>query len=148
MATYEGVKLFSGSKRKAANSTQVTSSTKRQHRLPAIQSKDPLTDGTAPAAQQDGQLLQKAVADVQAAGPASFKALGLSDWLDRLCRSLGMTQPTEVQKGCIPSILTGRDVIGTAHTGSGKTAAFALPILQKLAQDPYGVYALVLTPTR
>ncbi len=78
----------------------------------------------------------------------TFKSLGLSDWLDRLCKSLGMTQPTAVQKGCIPSILAGRDVIGTAHTGSGKTAAFALPILQKLAQDPYGVYALVLTPTR
>jgi ATP-dependent RNA helicase DDX49/DBP8 len=42
----------------------------------------------------------------------------------------------------------GRDVIGGAKTGSGKTAAFALPILQKLAEDPYGVYALVLTPTR
>lgn len=79
---------------------------------------------------------------------ASFKSLGLSDWLDRLCKSLGMTQPTQVQKGCIPSILSGKDVIGTAHTGSGKTAAFALPILQKLAQDPFGVYALVLTPTR
>lgn len=148
MATDKGVKLFSGSKRRAANSTQETSARKRQYGLPATQSKEPLLDDTAPAAQQDGQPLQEAVADVQAAAPASFKALGLSDWLDRLCRSLGMTQPTEVQKGCIPGILTGRDVIGTAHTGSGKTAAFALPILQKLAQDPYGVYALVLTPTR
>lgn len=42
----------------------------------------------------------------------------------------------------------GKDVIGTAHTGSGKTAAFALPILQKLAIEPFGVFALVLTPTR
>ena len=148
MAIDEGVKLFSGSKRRAANSTQASSARKRQNGLPATQSKDPLVDGTAPAAQQDGQRLQEAVAPLPAAAPASFKALGLSDWLDRLCRSLGMTQPTEVQKGCIPSILTGRDVIGTAHTGSGKTAAFALPILQQLAQDPYGVYALVLTPTR
>lgn len=48
----------------------------------------------------------------------------------------------------LPARLQGRDVIGTAHTGSGKTAAFALPILQKLAKDPYGTYALVLTPTR
>ena len=39
-------------------------------------------------------------------------------------------------------------MIGTAHTGSGKTAAFALPILQKLSAEPYGVFALVLTPTR
>ena len=43
---------------------------------------------------------------------------------------------------------SGRDVIGSAQTGSGKTAAFALPILQALAADPYGVFALVLTPTR
>ena len=54
----------------------------------------------------------------------------------------------QVQQGCIPAVLAGRDVIGTAHTGSGKTAAFALPILQKLAADPFGVFALVLTPTR
>lgn len=54
----------------------------------------------------------------------------------------------QVQAGCIPAILAGRDVLGTAQTGSGKTAAFALPILQKLAEEPYGVFALVLTPTR
>ena len=78
----------------------------------------------------------------------SFRALGVTEWLDRVCRSLGMTQPTQVQAGCIPAILAGRNAIGTAHTGSGKTAAFALPILQLLAADPFGVFALVLTPTR
>lgn len=67
---------------------------------------------------------------------------------DRVCKSLGMQRPTAVQRGCIPAILGGRDVMGTAHTGSGKTAAFALPILQLLARDPFGVFALVLTPTR
>ena len=44
--------------------------------------------------------------------------------------------------------MIGRDVIGGAKTGSGKTAAFALPILQKLSEDPFGVFALILTPTR
>lgn len=83
-----------------------------------------------------------------AASSRSFRALGVSEWLDRVCRSLGMTQPTQVQAGCIPAILAGRNAIGTAHTGSGKTAAFALPILQLLAADPFGVFALVLTPTR
>jgi len=48
----------------------------------------------------------------------------------------------------LPPLLQGRNVIGTAQTGSGKTAAFGLPILQLLARDPFGVYALVLTPTR
>ena len=45
-------------------------------------------------------------------------------------------------------LFLGRDCIGCAKTGSGKTAAFALPILQKLSEDPYGIFALVLTPTR
>ena len=44
--------------------------------------------------------------------------------------------------------VTGRDCIGCAKTGSGKTATFALPILQKLSEDPYGIFALVVTPTR
>ncbi|CAG8617750.1 10005_t:CDS:2 [Dentiscutata heterogama] len=56
--------------------------------------------------------------------------------------------PTEIQSACIPKILLGKDCIGEAKTGSGKTAAFALPILQKLSEDPFGIFALVLTPTR
>lgn len=79
---------------------------------------------------------------------ATFRDLGLSEWLGKVCASLGMRQPTSVQRGTIPAVLAGRNVIGVAHTGSGKTAAFALPILQKLAKDPFGVFALVLTPTR
>lgn len=82
------------------------------------------------------------------ADDATFKSLGLSEWLCGVCKSLGMSHPTEVQRGCIPAILQGRDVIGLAQTGSGKTAAFALPMLQHLAKDPYGIFAVVLTPTR
>lgn len=59
-----------------------------------------------------------------------------------------MKTPTPVQHHCIPQILQGKDVLGIAQTGSGKTAAFALPILHKLGENPYGVYALVVTPTR
>ena len=44
--------------------------------------------------------------------------------------------------------MRGRNLIGCAHTGSGKTACFALPILQKLAVDPYGIFAMIITPTR
>lgn len=82
------------------------------------------------------------------AAEVTFRSLGLTEWLCSVCRSLGMVQPTEVQRGCIPAILQGRDVIGLAQTGSGKTAAFALPILQHLARDPYGIFAVVLAPTR
>jgi ATP-dependent RNA helicase DDX49/DBP8 len=56
--------------------------------------------------------------------------------------------PTPIQANCIPRILNGEDCIGCAETGSGKTLTFVLPILQKLCEDPYGIFALILTPTR
>eukprot|EP00892_Ulva_mutabilis_P009545 jgi/Ulvmu1/6963/UM033_0020.1 len=59
-----------------------------------------------------------------------------------------MKQPTPVQVGIIPAAIAGRDCIGVAETGSGKTAAFVLPILHHLCKDPYGVYALIMSPTR
>ena len=61
---------------------------------------------------------------------------------------MGFRWPTEIQRVCIPAVLGGCDVMGCAETGSGKTAAFALPILHHLSQDPYGVFCVVLTPTR
>uniref|UniRef100_A0A8B9J5A0 Probable ATP-dependent RNA helicase DDX49 n=1 Tax=Astyanax mexicanus TaxID=7994 RepID=A0A8B9J5A0_ASTMX len=78
----------------------------------------------------------------------AFAALGLSDWLIQQCKQMGITRPTPVQQSCVPAILAGRDCMGCAKTGSGKTAAFVLPVLQKLAEDPYGIFCLVLTPTR
>jgi len=61
---------------------------------------------------------------------------------------MGMTNPTPIQQYTLLPGLQGRDVIGAAPTGSGKTLCFAVPILQSLASDPYGVHSLVLTPTR
>ena len=61
---------------------------------------------------------------------------------------MAITKPTRIQKGCIPAILEGRDVIGGSKTGSGKTVAFSVPMLQKWAEDPIGIFALILTPTR
>ena len=78
----------------------------------------------------------------------TFEQIGLKDWLIRQCRCMGVCAPTPVQQSCIPEAFKGRDIIGCAKTGSGKTLAFALPILQTLSEDPYGIYALVLTPTR
>lgn len=77
-----------------------------------------------------------------------FSRLGLDDWLVDALAGLGIHRPTSVQKECIPEILSGKDVLAAAKTGSGKTAAFALPILHLLARNPYGGFALVLTPTR
>jgi ATP-dependent RNA helicase DDX49/DBP8 len=78
----------------------------------------------------------------------SFEELGIGKWLTKQLNEYGLTRPTPVQANCIPKILEGSDVLGCAKTGTGKTLAFALPILQKLAVDPYGIFAVILTPTR
>ncbi|KAF9058134.1 P-loop containing nucleoside triphosphate hydrolase protein [Panaeolus papilionaceus] len=78
----------------------------------------------------------------------SFAALGISKPLQTALKSMSIKVPTEVQAACIPPLLAGPDCIGNAKTGSGKTIAFAIPILQRLSVDPYGIFALVLTPTR
>src|SRR4051812_13589775 len=78
-----------------------------------------------------------------------FKALGLHPSLVRATREMGYTQPTPVQAQAIPAVLAGRDLIATAQTGTGKTAAFLLPILHRLLDLPRGTtQALVITPTR
>uniref|UniRef100_A0A8C6JL21 Probable ATP-dependent RNA helicase DDX49 n=1 Tax=Melopsittacus undulatus TaxID=13146 RepID=A0A8C6JL21_MELUD len=79
---------------------------------------------------------------------AEFRALGLAPWLAEQARQVGLVRPTPVQAACIPAVLQGRDCLGCAKTGSGKTAAFVLPVLQALSEDPYGIFCLVLTPTR
>ena len=78
----------------------------------------------------------------------SFEDLGLHEWLVKACGEMGFVKPTTVQQKCIPPIMDGKDCVASAETGSGKTAAFALPILNLLSEDPYGVFALIITPTR
>ncbi|MCI0621640.1 MAG: DEAD/DEAH box helicase [Acidobacteria bacterium] len=78
----------------------------------------------------------------------SFDQLGLTEELARAVERLGFETPTPIQAQAIPSILEGRDVVGTAQTGTGKTAAFTLPLLQRLGQPTGRVRALILTPTR
>ena len=77
-----------------------------------------------------------------------FFLQGIVDVLCQTCESLKWKAPTKIQKEAIPLTLQGRDVIGLAETGSGKTGAFALPILQALLQNPQRYFALILTPTR
>ena len=79
----------------------------------------------------------------------SFAALGLAEKILEGVRAAGYADPTPIQLRAIPLILSGKDVIGSAQTGTGKTAAFALPILSKLgAHNPVGPRALILEPTR
>src|SRR5438270_4460995 len=83
-----------------------------------------------------------------------FEELGLIEPIARAVRDEGYTQPTPIQAAAIPHVLEGRDLLGLAQTGTGKTAAFALPILQRLAKSgrrPHGdrpIAVLILTPTR
>ena len=97
---------------------------------------NPLASDTATAPQETG-----------------FAALGISSQLQNTLVQAGYTQPTPIQQQAIPHILNGNDLLGCAQTGTGKTAAFALPILQNLSAEPTsGKYrdprALVLAPTR
>src|SRR5829696_2369823 len=79
----------------------------------------------------------------------NFSQLGLADTQLRVCESLGYLNPTPIQIKAIPTILSGEDVIGCAETGTGKTAAFLLPIIQNLSvQTRPGIRVLVLAPTR
>lgn len=78
----------------------------------------------------------------------SFSDLGLPKWLCETMSAMQITKPTPIQSATIPEILRGRDCIGGAKTGSGKTIAFGAPILTRWAEDPCGIFAVVLTPTR
>jgi ATP-independent RNA helicase DbpA len=79
---------------------------------------------------------------------ASFEALQLSPALTAVVHDLGYTQPTPIQIEAIPALLAGRNIIGQSQTGSGKTAAFSLPILQRIDVDRRQLQALVICPTR
>src|SRR5919206_4583686 len=79
---------------------------------------------------------------------ASFADLGLSQPLLEALHHLGYASPTPIQEQAIPELLQGHDVIGQAQTGTGKTAAFGLPLLQYVDPEMDEVQALVLTPTR
>jgi ATP-dependent RNA helicase DeaD len=82
------------------------------------------------------------------AAAGSFLELGLPEPLLRALADVGYETPSPIQAATIPALLTGRDMVGQAQTGTGKTAAFAIPILARLDLQRYGPQALVLTPTR
>jgi ATP-dependent RNA helicase DDX49/DBP8 len=81
---------------------------------------------------------------------ATFEDLGLAEPLVETCKALGFKSPTPVQRQIIPFLLREQSshVLALAETGSGKTAAFVLPILHHLAKDPYGIYGVIISPTR
>jgi ATP-dependent RNA helicase RhlE len=85
--------------------------------------------------------------------PTSFSDLGISEALLKTLADRGYTEPTPIQEQAIPAVLFGKDVLGIAKTGSGKTASYVLPILQRMEQERWTmsnrhVPVLVLVPTR
>ncbi|PVU94678.1 hypothetical protein BB561_002352 [Smittium simulii] len=80
----------------------------------------------------------------------AFSAMGLSEGLLRAIKKKGYKQPTPIQRKIIPKILDGRDVVGMARTGSGKTAAFLFPIIERLVshRQQVGIRSLILLPSR
>ena len=77
-----------------------------------------------------------------------FVQLGIRKEINHTLKSLGLTTPTPIQEKTIPTVLEGKDVIAQAQTGTGKTLAFVLPILEKLDVNSPEIQALILTPTR
>lgn len=75
----------------------------------------------------------------------TFGSIDVAPWLVASLSTMEIKYPTGIQKACIPEILKGRDCIGGSRTGTGKTIAFSVPILQKWAEDPCGIFALIIT---
>lgn len=97
------------------------------------------------------KFINKAVApaeEVPYAPTHMFADFPLSDSLKRNIQQAGYTTPTAIQDGAIPSIVEGRDVIGLANTGTGKTAAFVVPMIERLIGTPHRPAALIMAPTR
>ncbi|KAK3984245.1 ATP-dependent RNA helicase DBP8 [Cladorrhinum sp. PSN332] len=78
----------------------------------------------------------------------TFESLGVKPWLVQALANMRIKRPTAIQRESIPMLLQGRDCIGGSRTGSGKTVAFSVPILQKWAENPSAIYGVILTPTR
>lgn len=106
------------------------------------------TDALLNAALEKDAFLNDETRDQILAETTTFKDLGVNEQLCEAAESLKWTRPSKIQVEAIPMALAGRDVIGLAETGSGKTGAFVIPILQTLLDAPSRFYALILTPTR
>ena len=111
---------------------------------------------SSPSVQTDAESSKPLIAEKKSAFHSTlspwctFEDLGLASPLVDTCKNLGFSRPTPVQRTIIPFLLKEESshVLALAATGSGKTASFVLPILHRLAADPYGIYAVILTPTR
>ncbi|CVK20327.1 DEAD/DEAH box helicase [Sporomusa sphaeroides] len=77
-----------------------------------------------------------------------FKELGISDTIIRALSDMGFEEPTPIQAQAIPTLLSGKDLVGQAQTGTGKTAAFGIPLLENIKTASGAIYGIILAPTR
>lgn len=77
----------------------------------------------------------------------SFNKLKLSPWVLKTCEKIKYHTPTPIQALAIPSVLERKSVIINSETGSGKTATFALPLLNELSKDPFSIFAVIVAPS-
>ncbi|KAI9830418.1 MAG: ribosomal RNA processing protein [Phylliscum demangeonii] len=123
---------------------------KKKRRISVEKAETPAS-GDGGLAEKKGPLAAVNAADEEGksdGGATTFKDLGIIDQLCEACTALGYKTPTPIQAEAIPHALHDKDLVGLAETGSGKTAAFALPILQALMDHPQPLFGLVLAPTR
>ncbi|MCJ1229872.1 ribosomal RNA processing protein [Toensbergia leucococca] len=118
------------------------------HRPRLAKMEDTSSSSTMSTTRPEQTVPQEPPTDAVMSVPNSFQDLGIIDSLCEACTALGYKAPTPIQNEAIPLALAGRDIIGLAETGSGKTAAFALPILQALMDKPQPLFGLVMAPTR
>src|SRR5579864_7202046 len=91
---------------------------------------------------------QETISGINESGSKGFGSLGLNQEIMRALKEAGYDNMFPIQERSIPLLIEGRDLIGQAHTGSGKTAAYSLPMIQKLDGRKQYVQALVVVPTR
>ncbi|RYN41948.1 ATP-dependent rRNA helicase [Alternaria arborescens] len=118
---------------------------------PSESDRDSTDDGEEEDVAEDNTAEEEAGSSTTAIADApkkTFRDLGIREELCDTVESLNYKNPTPIQEQAIPLALEGRDVIGLAETGSGKTAAFVLPILQSLLEKPQPLFGLILAPTR
>ena len=141
-----------GTKAKGSKEKDEKAKRKKEHRQEDIVEEEESEEEEEEEEQEEeegeGEIVTLASLSASTSSTSTFASLGLCSWLQQSTAAMGFRFPTDIQRACVAPVLQGRDVIGCAETGSGKTAAFALPILQHLSEDPFGVFAVVLTPTR
>jgi len=134
-------------RRKISHGDGVIRKKKQKVEKPKSPSPDPEEESEA-SSEEESATVDVPSNEESSEKPKTFAELGIVDSLCEACDALNYKYPTPIQEKSIPVALQGRDVIGLAETGSGKTAAFALPILQALLEKPQPIFGLVLAPTR